>query len=242
MILSDPQATDPILVVEGLNDRHVIRHLCERAEPALTFGIHDYQGIDNVINRIRAYANSPDRPAVGFVLDADDGPNQTWRRVSGQLMNAVPAIPLPIGPSPDGVIIPEDASSGNPRIGIWIMPDNVSLGELEKFRRADDPSQRPCVGPCPNSTSTTSRRNTANSPPTNPYAPRSTPGLRPAPTHGKWVLPSAPATSTPTSLFPKPSYAGSPASSTNLPPIPSVPRRSAPGPQPPPASAASPLA
>ena len=133
MILPNPQATDPILVVEGLNDRHVIRQLCERAEPALTFGIHDYQGIDNVINRIRAYANSPDRPAVGFVLDADDGPNQTWLRVSGQLMNAVPAMPLPIGPNPDGVIIPEDASTGNPRIGIWIMPDNTSSGELENF-------------------------------------------------------------------------------------------------------------
>ena len=133
MILSNPQATDPILVVEGMNDRHVIRHLCERAEPALTFGIHDYQGIDNVINRIRAYANSPDRPAVGFVLDADDGPNQTWRRVAGQLTSALPAIPLPTGPNPSGVIIPEDTSIGNPRIGIWIMPDNSTDGELENF-------------------------------------------------------------------------------------------------------------
>ena len=133
MILPDPQATDPILVVEGLNDRHVIRHLCERADPALTFGIHDYQGIDDVINRIRAYTNSPDRPAVGFVLDADDGPNQTWRRVAGQLMNAVPAIPLPTDPNPNGVIIQEDAAAGNPRIGVWIMPDNVSSGELENF-------------------------------------------------------------------------------------------------------------
>ena len=143
MILPDPQATDPILVVEGLNDRHVIRHLCERAEPDLTFGIHDYQGIDNVINRVRAYANSPDRPAVGFVLDADDGPNQTWRRVSGRLMSAVPAIPLPTGPNSDGVIIPEDASAGIPRIGIWIMPDNVSSGELENFVEQMIPSNDP---------------------------------------------------------------------------------------------------
>ena len=133
MILPNPQASDPILVVEGQNDRHVIRHLCERADPTLTFGIHDYQGIDNVINQIQAYANSPDRPAVGFVLDADDDPNQTWRRVAGQLMSTAPTIPLPTGPNPDGVIIPEDAATGSPRIGVWIMPDNVARGELENF-------------------------------------------------------------------------------------------------------------
>ena len=133
MILPNAQATDSILVVEGLNDRHVIRHLCERADPTLTFGIQDYEGIDNVVSRIRAYANSPDRPAVGFVLDADDDPNHTWRRVAGQLASAAPAIPLPTVPNPDGVIIPEDAATGHPRIGVWIMPDNVSLGELEDF-------------------------------------------------------------------------------------------------------------
>ena len=67
------------------------------------------------------------------MLDADNGPNQTWRRVAGQLTSALPAIPLPTGPTPSGVIIPEDASIGNPRIGIWIMPDNSTDGELENF-------------------------------------------------------------------------------------------------------------
>ena len=133
MILRNPQTTDSILVVEGQNDRHAIQHLCERADPTLTFGIQDYEGIDNVIRRIRAYANSSDRPAVGFVLDADDDPNQTWRRVTGQLMRVTPAIPLPTGPNPDGTIIPKDPTTGQPRIGVWIMPDNVSLGELENF-------------------------------------------------------------------------------------------------------------
>ena len=143
MILPNPQATDPILVVEGQNDRHVIRHLCERAAPALTFGIRDYQGVDNVVSRIRAYVNSPDRPAVGFVLDADDDPNHIWRRVAGQLESAAPGIPPPAGPNPDGVIIPEDAATGHPRIGVWIMPDNVAPGELENFVERMIPSGDP---------------------------------------------------------------------------------------------------
>ena len=133
MILSNPQATDSILVVEGLNDRHVIRHLCERADPGLTFGIHDYEGIENVINQIRAYVNSPDRPAVGFVLDADEDPIRTWGRVAGQVRSAVPGIPLSVGPDPNGVVIPANPDVGSPRVGVWLMPDNTTEGELENF-------------------------------------------------------------------------------------------------------------
>ena len=133
MILSNPRATDSMLVVEGQNDRHVIRHLCERDNADLTFGIQDYEGIDNAINQIQAYLNSPDRPAVGFVLDADDDPTQTWRRVAGQVRSAAPNIQLPVGPDPNGVVIPADLVVGSPRFGVWLMPDNVSPGELEDF-------------------------------------------------------------------------------------------------------------
>ena len=133
MILSNPRATDSILVVEGLNDRHVIRHLYERADADFTFGIHDCEGIDNAINRIQAYVNSPDRPAVGFVLDADDDPIRTWHRVAGQVRSAVPDVQLPIGPDPNGVVIPANLVVGSPRFGVWLMPDNVSPGELEDF-------------------------------------------------------------------------------------------------------------
>ena len=134
MINLDPGPSDPLLLVEGPNDKHVIRHLTELCEPALDFGIKDYEGIDGVLPRISIHIDEATRPAVGIVVDADTVPYESWLRVCGQIRNAQREIaPLPAVPDPNGTIIPENPNGGSPRIGIWIMPDNVSLGELEGF-------------------------------------------------------------------------------------------------------------
>ena len=55
--------------------------------------------------------------------DCDRGVGRPSRnRLQGADLN--PPQPL----SPDGTII-----QANPRIGIWLMPDNMSVGELEDF-------------------------------------------------------------------------------------------------------------
>ena len=134
MINLDPGPSDPLLLVEGPNDKHVIRHLTELSDPALDFGIIDYEGIDGVLPRVSIHIDESTRPAVGVVVDADTVPSQSWLRVCGQIRSAQRVIsPLPPLPDPNGTIIPENPNSGSPRVGIWIMPDNVSLGELEDF-------------------------------------------------------------------------------------------------------------
>ena len=52
-------------------------------------------------------------------------------------------IQLPLNPDPNGTIIPEDPAIGSPRIGVWVMPDNVSTGELEDFVRHMIPTGDP---------------------------------------------------------------------------------------------------
>ncbi len=133
MIIPRPGVSDPLLVVEGKDDLHVIRHLAERSDPLLTFGILDYEGIDNVLGSIHGHIDTPGRPAVGFIVDSDDDPHQTWLRVRGEFSRAARPISLPDLPDPNGTVIARDPSIGSPRIGVWLMPDNTTEGELENF-------------------------------------------------------------------------------------------------------------
>ena len=134
MINLDPKPSDPLLLVEGPNDKHVIRHLSERYDPTLSFAIKDYEGINGVLEHISGHIDEPARPAVGIVVDADTMPLQSWNRVCSQIQNAQrPILPIPERPDVVGTVISENSGTSSPRVGIWIMPDNVALGELEGF-------------------------------------------------------------------------------------------------------------
>ena len=134
MISFNPRPSDPLLLVEGSNDKHVIKHLVERCDPTLRFAIKDYGGIDKVLANIPDHIDESVRPAVGIVVDADAVHLHNWHRVCDKIASADRNIcPVPPTPDPQGTIIPENSINGDPRVGIWIMPDNLSLGELEGF-------------------------------------------------------------------------------------------------------------
>ena len=134
MISFNPRPSDSLLLVEGSNDKHVIKHLTEPFDANLEFAIKDYGGIDGVLANIRDHIDEPGRPAVGIVVDADAVHLHNWRRVCDEIASAERNIaPIPTTPDPQGTIIPENSSNGDPRVGIWVMPDNVALGELEGF-------------------------------------------------------------------------------------------------------------
>ena len=124
-----------LLVVEGQNDQHLVLHLCRTVRPELeqSFEFHNAQGLSSVINSVRGFVNQPGLTAVGFVVDGDEDPQEHWRRVIDRIAVAYPDMQLPVAPEPSGTIVPEDSDMGSPRIGIWVMPDNQSAGELEDF-------------------------------------------------------------------------------------------------------------
>ena len=124
-----------LLVVEGLNDQHLVLHLCRTVRPELeqSFEFHNAQGLSSVINSVRGFVNQPGLTAVGFVVDGDEDPQEHWHRVIDRIAVAYPDMQLPVAPEPSGTIVPEDSDMGSPRIGIWVMPDNQSAGELEDF-------------------------------------------------------------------------------------------------------------
>ena len=137
----DSPREDRVLLVEGQDDKHVVRHLCNRSQPMPAFDIRDKGGIDNLLASIGPEVKVPGRMAVGILPDANDDPEARWNALRHRLADQ--RFDLPERPDPDGTVI-----DGSPRIGIWLWPDNQEPGELENFveatvpRRGDDESAR----------------------------------------------------------------------------------------------------
>lgn len=119
-----------ILLVEGEDDKHVVRRLQDLRLSDVEFGVEDKHGIDKLIEAIVPEINAPGRVAVGILADANSDPMTRWADISEQLRSAG-IEETPAAPVSGGAII--DGDDGLPRVGIWLMPDNRSTGEIEDF-------------------------------------------------------------------------------------------------------------
>ncbi len=146
--MANRNTSNRVLLVEGDSDKHVVRRLCNRSPSFKIVDDIDYllefsspenespewqtiailnkgsvkQLLDSISNEIKA----PERQAVGILLDANDGLRSRWDAVGYRLQGA--NIQFPQSPESAGTII-----EGKPRVGIWLMPNNMSNGELEDF-------------------------------------------------------------------------------------------------------------
>lgn len=132
-----------VLLVEGPDDKHVIIHLSERSGLEQNFWIIEKEGKNTLLDSIVLEARTPGRTVLGIVLDANDDPDARWQAVTDRLNRLRQEdhfdLPdLPSQPEPSGTII-----EGRLRIGIWLMPDNRSTGELEDFVGSMIPSGDP---------------------------------------------------------------------------------------------------
>ena len=115
-----------VLLVEGTDDKHVVHHLTCRHEDMPEFCISDKEGRDKLLEEIGAELRMPGRKTVGILVDANDDLDNRWKAVAGRLREE--NVEVPDNPETGGTIV-----DGTPRIGIWLMPDNRSPGELEEF-------------------------------------------------------------------------------------------------------------
>ena len=115
-----------VLLVEGVDDERVVRSLCKHLDINDQFQIKKTDGVDRLIKSISPEFKVPNRRALGILVDANDGPQARWQSMGHQLQIA--GIDLPQNPAPNGTVV-----DGIPRLGIWMMPDNSSPGELEDF-------------------------------------------------------------------------------------------------------------
>ena len=115
-----------LLIVEGSDDERVVHRLCERMGVDRNFCIDDKQGLDRLLRSISTELKVAGRLALGIMVDANDNPASRWQAIAGRIGAA-------------GIIVPECLDPGGttiestPRVGIWLMPDNQSGGEIEDF-------------------------------------------------------------------------------------------------------------
>ena len=63
---------DRVLLVEGADDEHVVRHLRNRHQAIPEFCIRDKGGIEGLLEDIGLEILAPSREAVGILVDAND--------------------------------------------------------------------------------------------------------------------------------------------------------------------------
>ncbi len=125
-------AYDPsqlVLLVEGPNDEHVVKQICNRSGPLPKFKIIAREGIAPLLRSIGGEISVSGSVAVGIVVDANDDLNARWQAIQNRLSEH--QITLPNTPDPSGTVV--EGGARIPRIGVWLMPDNQSSGELENF-------------------------------------------------------------------------------------------------------------
>ena len=115
-----------LLLVEGDDDKHVVEHLVRAQSAMPNFETRAKGGFDNVVAAIGPEIKSPGRIALGVMVDANQDPKSRWQSIRAHLANQ--GITAPKAPKRHGTVIDR-----RPRIGVWMMPDNRSPGELENF-------------------------------------------------------------------------------------------------------------
>lgn len=122
-----------LLLVEGVDDKHVVRHLCQSHQSLADLHISERDGWPNIRNAIGPEIKTSGRTALGILVDANRKPIGRWQAIADQVRRAGldlndTTIDPPTQMAPSGTIF------GNKlRVGIWLMPDNGSPGELEDF-------------------------------------------------------------------------------------------------------------
>ena len=135
-------STSRVLLVEGVDDKHVIRHICERqTTPMPDFQIVEKDGVDRLLDAISVEAKVAGRTVLGIVVDANDSPNSRWQSIADRLHRADVTLPAM---DRAGVVVPvEDGGGSTVRVGVWLMPDNDAQGHIEDFVVKLIPEQDP---------------------------------------------------------------------------------------------------
>lgn len=128
MALPTGPVPDRVLLVEGRDDLHVVHHICRRSQPMPDFEIVEKSGIDRLLDSISVELEAPGRRAVGILVDANDDIEARWSAVKDRVSSAGIALG---DRDPNGKLVRRGALE--PDVGVWIMPDNRSPGELEDF-------------------------------------------------------------------------------------------------------------
>lgn len=124
-----------ILLVEGPNDEHVVKHICgNRGVPRLD-EVKPLGNVESLLEAAPVQLKAADEgDVVGVVLDAATNIDARWKSICRALVS-VGYDTVPDQPVADGTILDAPTGAHLPRAGVWIMPDNRTNGIMEDFLR-----------------------------------------------------------------------------------------------------------
>ena len=125
-----------ILLVEGKDDEHVLKHICGNRGVSHLDEVKPLGDARKLIQNIpvQIKASSEEGDVVGVVIDADTNLDARWQSILERLIR-IGYRNVPTLPDPRGTVLDPPAESLLPKAGIWIMPDNKTPGILEDFLR-----------------------------------------------------------------------------------------------------------
>ena len=123
-----------VLLVEGVNDQHVVWHLCEAHKLPECFAVEEMGGKEPLLESLYGYFRRDPLayPTVGILLDADESPESAWYAVTNRLRDEGYSVPSRLDAG--GLVLDHPTGDG-PRVGVWLMPDNSLPGKVEDFVR-----------------------------------------------------------------------------------------------------------
>ncbi len=121
-----------ILLVEGNDDEHVMKHVCGTRGIQKLDEIKPQGNVGQLLENLPVRLKESDIEVIGIVVDADTDLAARWQAIRDRLVKeGYPDIPTQ--PVLDGTILAPPVGTLLPRVGIWIMPDNQTKGILEDF-------------------------------------------------------------------------------------------------------------
>lgn len=131
------------LLVEGKNDQHVVWALCNYYNVTENFDIKDCDGIGKLLDVLKVTLTNPSLyRTIGIILDAD---NDIAARLD-QIRTIVNPLGYMIPKSlPNTGLICTSSDPTYPKIGVWLMPDNLNLGMVEDFALSLAPQNDPLL-------------------------------------------------------------------------------------------------
>ena len=133
-----------VLLVEGNDDEHVVKHLCRahginvgfeiekvKGDPNIDGG-EQGEGIEYLLDQVPLRLRQSDIERLAVLVDADTNAQSRWEQLRDRLRKAGHEN-VPDEPAEEGTIMYLAVDSETVRLGVWIMPNNRLPGMLEDF-------------------------------------------------------------------------------------------------------------
>ena len=122
-----------VLLVEGVNDKHVIRNLLKAHDLEDLITIRDKEGITNILATLKTEVDV-NQDFLGIVVDANSSLDSRWQSLVDRLKDGeIGYAKVSAKPVENGLIL--ERQGFLPKLGVWVMPNNKLVGKIENFIR-----------------------------------------------------------------------------------------------------------